>query len=94
MTISCILGRVKINAGDRVKLTANEAFVTLTIYNYRLQLEKHVYPDIGQLEMQGIKAGDINQLLRKHQAASDSLSTPIKVYTIVKKENIAMAVSI
>lgn len=55
-----------------------------TIYNYRLQLEKHVYPDIGQLEMQGIKAGDINQLLRKHQAASDSLSTPIKVYTIVR----------
>lgn len=55
-----------------------------TIYNYRLQLEKHIYPDIGQLEMQGIKAGDINQLLRKQQAASDSLSTPIKVYTIVR----------
>ena len=53
-----------------------------TIYNYRLQLEKHIYPDIGQLEMQGIKAGDINQLLRKQQASSDSLSTPIKVYTM------------
>ena len=23
-----------------------------TIYNYRLQLEKRIYPDIGQLEMQ------------------------------------------
>lgn len=55
-----------------------------TSYNYRLQLKKHIYPDIGQLEMQEIKAGDINQLLRKKQAESDSLSTSIRVYTIVR----------
>lgn len=55
-----------------------------TIYNYRLQLEKHIYPDIGALELQAIKAGDINQLLRNQQAMNVSLSIPVKVYTIVR----------
>ena len=44
---------------------------------------RFITPESGA-EAAGIKAGDINQLLRKHQAASDSLSTPIKVYTIVR----------
>ena len=51
-----------------------------TIYNYQLQLEKHIYPDIGALELQAIKAGDINQLLRNQQAMNVSLSIPVKVY--------------
>ena len=42
------------------------------------------YPDIGALELQAIKAGDINQLLRNQQAMNVSLSIPVKVYTIVR----------
>lgn len=38
-----------------------------TAYNYRLQLEKHIYPDIGQIELSEMKSGDINELLRKYQ---------------------------
>lgn len=55
-----------------------------TAYNYRLQLEKHIYPDIGQIELSEMKSGDINELLRKYQMSSASLSTAIKVYTIVR----------
>ncbi len=55
-----------------------------TAYNYRLQLEKHIYPDIGGLELSEMKSGDINALLRKHQTAGNSLSTAVKVYTIVR----------
>ena len=32
-----------------------------TTYNYRIQLEKHVYASLGELELSEIKAGDINQ---------------------------------
>ena len=55
-----------------------------TAYNYRLQLEKHIYPDIGQIELSEMKSGDINEQLRKYQMSSASLSTAIKVYTIVR----------
>ena len=55
-----------------------------TIYNYQLQLKKHIYPDIGAIELSGIRAGDINQLLRNQQAKNTSLSIPVKVYTIVR----------
>lgn len=55
-----------------------------TAYNYRLQLEKHIYPDIGQIELSEIKSGNINELLRKYQMSGNSLSTAIKVYTIVR----------
>lgn len=55
-----------------------------TAYNYRLQLEKHIYPVIGQIELSEIKSGNINELLRKYQMSGNSLSTAIKVYTIVR----------
>ena len=55
-----------------------------TVYNYQLQLAKHIYPDIGALELQAIRAGDINQLLRKRQTEGTSLSIPVKVYTIIR----------
>lgn len=55
-----------------------------TAYNYRLQLEKHIYPDIGQIELSEMKSGDINELLRKYQVSGTSLSTAIKVYTIIR----------
>lgn len=55
-----------------------------TTYNYRIQLEKHVYASLGELELSEIKAGDINQFLRKQQAENKSLSAAVKLYTIIR----------